>query len=95
VTDWHTPPFADLPEIGNPDYRLVAGLMDEEQYRVEGWQCMERGGMTYWRGSARGFEEYTRLRKDRLAASNARYHAREEANDEWSRQVEAMVEATP
>ena len=85
-----TPPFADLPPSSEPHLRWCgSSLMDEEQYRMEGWHV---AGSGQWRASLRGMQEYAELRSRRRAERKAAWRAREEADDEWSGYVTGLVE---
>ena len=105
--DWTTPPFDSLPALlGSPCRWVGSQVMDEEQYRLERWECSTRKAWdfsgptpksvtaTYWRASIVGMGEYGDLRGLRRADRKAAWQARQEADDEWSRHVAQMVEAT-
>lgn len=89
-----TPDFRTLQaDPSRPDLRLVGTTwMDEEQYRVEGWHQPKPG---YWVARLQGLQEYGRLIHDRREARFAQARARREADDDWSRHVEEIVDRTP
>jgi hypothetical protein len=88
----NSPPFISLPEV-QEGLRLVGtSIMDEEQYRVEGWHLSSRG---YWVARLDGLREYGRIRQERRELRIAAARARREADDAWSREIERQIERTP
>jgi hypothetical protein len=88
-----------LPRSSDDRFRWVGSrLVDEEQYRIEGWQrgpefTDKYGGTAhYWRPSIEGCEAYFRLREGRKAERKAAWQSRQESDDEWSDHVASLVD---
>jgi hypothetical protein len=90
--NYRTPPFEELP--GGPDLRWVGStIMDEEQYRVERWECTVIGESTYWRCHIPGVLEYARLRQSRRADRKARWQARQDDEaDEYQQWMTGLAQ---
>ena len=88
------PDFPTLPEVQPSKTHRYVGttMMDEEQYRVEGWTQDAKG---YWHATLAGLQEYGRLIAARREARIAEAIGRREAADSWSAEVERMIERTP
>lgn len=81
--------FSDFDDMGN-GLRLVAtSIMDEEQFRVEGWH-LYRG--TEWRPTIPGIHAYAALREKRRLERKQAWRQREERDTEWTREIERMIE---
>lgn len=97
MPDWTTPSFASLPEAA-PGWRWVGSrIMDEEQYRIEGWKRQTRevvefdeaghaskSFVTYWTGTLDGYRAYSRLRAGRKATRKRRWQEREEEEQAYT-----------
>jgi hypothetical protein len=97
---WTTPPFEALPASTDPRFRWAGThLLDEEQFRVEGWQRSVQtfpdkygAPQHYWRPSVEGCEASARLRADRKTERKAVWQSRQESDDEWSEHVASLVD---
>ncbi len=101
MPNWTIPDFDSLPASVDARFRWAGHvLVDEEQYRTEGWQRTvetwrpEKGDrdVGYWRIDIAGCEAYIRLRTQRRADRKASWQARQEADDEWSDRVASLVD---
>lgn len=89
VPDWH-----ELPK-GPSGLPFVHGMpMTEEEYLVTGWHSRGTysvaGATEYeWIAPLAGHQAWARRQHERVVASRTR----READEEWSRHIESMVEA--
>ena len=90
---WGTPGFDSLPASADTRFRWVGYvLVDDEQYRTEGWERSEDG---YWRISIEGCVAYANLRAGRRAERKSSWQARQDADDQWSDYIAGLVETKP
>lgn len=97
---WSTPTFDSLPKSTDARFRWAGSrLVDEEQYRLEGWQRSsdmfpDRNGAPchYWRIDVEGCRDYSRLKDQRKADRKEAWQARQEADDQWSDYIAGLVE---
>lgn len=80
--------FQELPDVGN-GYRLMGStVIDEEQFRVEGWHLVAG----QWTARLEGLHRYAQLRRQRKAERKAAWQTRQESDEEWSSHVSSLIE---
>jgi len=91
---WRHVPFDDLPPSGADGLRWMGStLMDREAFETEGWERRHIGDHAYWRARSTGLREMSRRVSERKAERRARWDVKQASDDEWSREVERIVEA--
>jgi len=84
--------FSKFPLIGNGCRLVGTTLMDEEQFNVEEWAEVRKGD---WRPTLEGLQRYGQLREKRRQDRRADWQARQEEQDNWSKEIERMIEREP
>lgn len=90
---WTTPDFPTLPKTSDVRFRMAGSrLVDDEQYRLEGWEQCEHG---YWRISPEGCQEYVRLKDQRRAERKEAWQERESQEQAFTDWVNTLPGVLP
>lgn len=96
ASDWHTPPFASLPDSGVPGLRWMGTtLMDEATYRDEGWHCRTLGSHLYWRATEAGLRQRGFATASERRRRKEAWKSREEGDPSRQAWIDDLVSRQP